>query len=126
MRHLPCLCNGDLFMINVPHEELGHKKYLYAFEMHNTNSTKNITEHRYLETLEIGSVTLKYGFDKPNRILSVFEDVNKMHNTLNRIKAHPSFEKVRKFYLFKPLQEILSDGIHGNWITAGGEIVGMY
>ena len=116
-----------LFMIDVPQGDT-RKSYLYAFEMQNTNSTKNITEqlYRYLEYLEIGSITLKYDFDKAARILSVFEDVNKMHNTLNRIKAHPSFDNVRKFYLFKPLQEIWSDGIYGKWITADGEVVGMW
>lgn len=116
-----------LFMIEVPLEDR-YKKYLYAFEMHNTNSTKNIFEqlYRYLECLELGSITLKYGFDRASRILSVFEDANKMHNTLKRIKAHRSFENVRKFYLFKPLEEILNDGIFTKWIDASGKEVTFY
>jgi len=116
-----------LFMIQVPLADQ-YKKHLYAFEMHNTNSTKNIFEqlYRYLECLELGSITLKYGFDRASRILSVFEDANKMHNTLKRIKAHSSFDNVRGLYLFKPLAEIVNDGICTKWIDASGKEVVFY
>jgi len=116
-----------LLMIDIPQPQT-RKKYLYAFEMHNTNSTKNITEQltRYLECLEIGSITVKYGFDKGSRILSVFEDVNKMHNTLNRITTNPYFDNMRQLYLFKPLSEILENGVYADWITAGSEVVSLY
>ena len=104
------------------------KNYLYAFEMHNTNSTKNIAEQltRYLECLEIGSITTKYGLTIGSRILSVFEDENKMHNTLKRIQANPSFANVGRYYLFKPLAKILSNGVFEGWIDVSGEVVNLY
>jgi len=116
-----------VFLIDTPLADK-RKKYLYAFEMHNKNSTKDIYEQlgKYLECLEIGSISTKYGLTIGSRVLSVFEDENKMHNVLKRIQANPSFEDFEHLYLFKPLAEILTDGIFEGWTTADSERVNLY
>lgn len=116
-----------VFLVDVPLMD-NRKKYLYAFEMHNTNSTKNIAEQlgRYIECLEIGSIATKYGLEMGSRVLSVFEDPNKMQHTIKRLQENPQITNYVSLFLFKPLAEILTNGVFEGWTTANSEVVNLY
>lgn len=101
------------------------KSYLFCIEVYNGKDTKRVIEQlRKLSyaTFE-GIPSKKYGHNKGNRNLIVFEHESYIQATIDRIKQDPylsQFEGLERFFYFKSIEATKND-FGGSWRDLGGK-----
>ena len=102
------------------------ERSLYAIEMHMGADTgramKQIESHK--KTLDIGSASEHYGFNKGNRVLYVFNEAGCMRATMERVRQSTVItEPYRKYFLFASYNDILQD--FDSWVSCESERINL-
>lgn len=105
------------FMITTP-----EKTNLYAVEIYNGKDTGRVLVQmeKHLLALSEGAVSKKYGFERGNRVLCIFETMGAMTAVMNRMKADPLFGEVRSYFFLSTLETIWQYGFGYAWKSYDG------
>lgn len=116
------LIADSAFMLQTPIQ-----KELYCLEMYNGKDTQRTFGQlqQYVEALKLGSPSIKYSFNRGNRILCVFEFESMMKATIQRVNQDGYFTHTRKFFLFKTLEQMKENALM-NWLNTNNQSVCMY
>lgn len=95
---------------------------LYALEVHRTTQTKAVTAQirRYMDVLETGALSFKYGVDFPAVVCSVHTRNNVLVGVKKALLQTPDFPAFRDMFLFNTTDQLAEDFTLG-WEFADGE-----
>jgi hypothetical protein len=79
----------------------------------------------YLHIISEGAPSIKYHFNRSNRVLAVFGTERTMFSVLKKIQSDPEFQNFSNHFLFKSLENISSD-FHEDWIHIDGRVGRMW
>lgn len=102
------------------------EKYFYCAEIYNGKDTKRVVTQleKHVRALETGSPSIKYGIDKGNRVLCLFEHLSIQQAVIKRLRGDEFFANVTEYFLFKHLDD-LKTAPFDNWLNLDGDLVRM-
>lgn len=106
----------------------GETSLLYLVEMYDGKDTKRVIEQlcKHAQAIALGSPSLKYGFNKSNRVLCVFEFDSNMKAVLNRIKNDAIFSEMTNHFLFKTLENVQKGDFTEGWLNVEGKMKSIF
>lgn len=107
-----------IFQVRTPKQE-----ELYCAEVYMDDHDTNRPYHSlraYLPALTEGAPSIKYQFNRSNRVLAIFGTERTMVSVLQKIQHDPDFENFSRHFLFKHLGSLDKD-FHDGWIFPTGE-----
>ncbi len=104
------------------------QKELYLLELENGKDSKKAVEKciNYGKAILKGTVNEKYNYKKGFRTLWVFEYQSTLDATLRRLEGNDFFGNMREYFLFKSLEDIVSNGFFGGWGNLSGSDRKLY
>lgn len=95
---------------------------LYALEIHRTTQTKQVAAQikRYMDVLESGALSFKYGVQFPAVVCSVHTLDNVLQGVKKHLMATPDFAAFKHLFLFNTTEQLAQDFSEG-WEFADGE-----
>lgn len=118
------LIADGIFMLQTPKQ-----KELYCLEMYNGKDTGRTYKQlkQYIEALVLGSPSIKYNFDRGNRILCVFEHESIMQAVMERLRSDSDFTNMKDYFLFKEYVKMVENiNIWENWSNFENENKNLY
>jgi hypothetical protein len=102
----------------------GETSLLYLVEMYDGKDTKRVIEqlYKHAQAIALGSPSLKYGFNKSNHVLCVFEFSSNMNAVLNRIKHDSTFSAMTNHFLFKTLEVLQKVDFTEGWLNVENKV----
>lgn len=79
----------------------------------------------YLQALSEGAPSIKFNFNRSNRVLALFGTERTMFSVLQKIQKDPNFTHFTRHFLFKHIDDLTGDFSKG-WLTMEGEVTGMW
>ncbi len=106
----------------------GEISLLYLVEMYDGKDTKRVIEqlYKHAQAIALGSPSLKYGFNKSNRVLCVFEFDSNMKAVLSRIHHDPTFSAMTNHFLFKTLEAVQKGDFIEGWLNVESKQRSMF
>lgn len=100
---------------------LNQTPILYALEIHRTTQTKAVTAQikRYMDVLENGALSFKYGVQFPAVVCSVHTLDNVLRGVKKHLIATPDFPAFKNLFLFNTTEQLAKDFSEG-WELADG------
>lgn len=104
--------------------EHGGKRRLMGIEIHNRNKTYRILEQlqTHMASLEESALSIAYGHDKANFVLSVFEEEGTMRSTIKAFRQAEDFANFIQLFHFATVDGVRED-IKNAWIDGNGQPV---
>ena len=108
--------------------ETGDTQLLYLVEMYDGKDTKRVLQQlrKHAQAISLGTPSLKYGFQKSNRVLSIFEHDSNMKAVLSRIRQEQLFDAMTNHFLFKTLENIQTQDFMDSWLNLEGKKKSMF
>ncbi len=112
-----------IFQVRTPKQE-----ELYCAEIYMDDHDNNRPYHSlrsYLQALSEGAPSVKYHFNRSNRVLAIFGTERTMISVLKKVQDDPDFQNFSRHFLFKTL-DMLTPDFHDGWIHCTGELGRMW
>lgn len=93
-------------------------KLMFCIEVYNGNDTKRVLTQLYklLKATQLGLAPLRYGHNKDNRILVIFEHESNMQAVVKKLSENTTLPNGIENYLFFNLTEKIRDNFGRKWL----------
>jgi hypothetical protein len=87
------------------------KRLLFCIEVYNGHDTKRVITQLYklLKATQLGLAPIRYGHDKDNRVLVIFEHESNMQAVLKKLSATTLPDGVERYLFFNLIERVSTD-----------------